>query len=249
MKLPTEKTKIATNNPKNLIIFGLPKVGKTTLVSKLPKCLIVDLESGTDYVEAFSVKPKNYKDLFLLAKELKDNPGQFEYLALDTITALEDLALPFANKLYRDTSMGKNWDENENILKLPNGAGYLYQREAVQTIIGWFQKVVPNVILIGHVKETTMSEEATEMNVKNLDITGKLSRILPANSDAIGYIYRNIEDGKVMINFGDDSSVLTGARMPHLSGKTLVLSEMNKETGEITSYWDRIYPDLNKNNE
>ena len=42
MKLPTEKTKIATNNPKNLIIFGLPKVGKTTLVSKLPKCLIVD---------------------------------------------------------------------------------------------------------------------------------------------------------------------------------------------------------------
>lgn len=249
MKLPTEKTKIATNNPKNLIIFGLPKVGKTTLVSKLPKCLIVDLESGTDYVEAFSVKPKNYKDLFLLAKELKDNPGQFEYIALDTITALEDLALPFANKLYRDTSMGKNWDENENILKLPNGAGYLYQREAVQTIIGWFQKVVPNVILIGHVKETTMSEEATEMNVKNLDITGKLSRILPANSDAIGYIYRNIEDGKVMINFGDDSSVLTGARMPHLSGKTLVLSEMNKETGEITSYWDRIYPDLNKNNE
>lgn len=82
------------------------------------------LESGTDYVEAFSVKPKNYKDLFLLAKELKDNPGQFEYIALDTITALEDLALPFANKLYRDTSMGKNWDENENILKLPNGAGY-----------------------------------------------------------------------------------------------------------------------------
>lgn len=246
MKLPTEKTKIATNNPKNLIIFGLPKVGKTTLVSKLPKCLIVDLESGTDYVEAFSVKPKDYKDLFLLAKELKNNPDQFEYIALDTITALEDLALPFANKLYRDTSMGKNWDENENILKLPNGAGYLYQREAVQTIIGWFQKVVPNVILIGHVKETTMSEEATEMNVKNLDITGKLSRILPANSDAIGYIYRNIEDGKVMINFGDDSSVLTGARMPHLSGKTLVLSEMNKETGEITSYWDRIYPDLNK---
>ena len=42
MKLPTQKTKIKTNNPKNLIMFGLPKVGKTTLLSMLPRCLIVD---------------------------------------------------------------------------------------------------------------------------------------------------------------------------------------------------------------
>lgn len=103
IQLPKEKTKIKTNNPKNLIIFGLPKTGKTTLLSLLPKCLIVDLEDGTDYVESFSVKANTYQDLFLIAKELKDNPGEFDYVAIDTITALEDIAIPYATKLYRDT--------------------------------------------------------------------------------------------------------------------------------------------------
>lgn len=245
IQLPTQKTKIKTNNPKNLIMFGLPKVGKTTLLSMLPKCLIIDLEDGTDYVEAFALKASTYQDLFLIAKELKENPGQFDYVALDTITALEDICLPYANKLYRETPMGVNFDPNGNILKLPNGAGYLYVREAVQNIIGWFEKVVPNVILVGHVKEKALNEGSTEMNVKDLDMTGKLGRILSASSDAICYIYRDTEENKVMVNFGDDSSVLTGARMPHLSGKTLVLSEKDAETGKITAYWNNIYPDLN----
>lgn len=40
--IPKEKIKRKTDNPKNLIMFGLPKVGKTTLLSMLPKCLIID---------------------------------------------------------------------------------------------------------------------------------------------------------------------------------------------------------------
>ena len=58
IQLPTEKSKIKSVYPKNLIMFGLPKVGKTTLLSKLPRCLIVDMEDGTDYVEALSIKAK-----------------------------------------------------------------------------------------------------------------------------------------------------------------------------------------------
>ena len=53
MKLPTQKTKIKSNNPKNLIIFGLPKVGKTTLLSLLPKCLIIDYQIVAKYSNVF----------------------------------------------------------------------------------------------------------------------------------------------------------------------------------------------------
>lgn len=123
-ELPKERSKIKSENPKNLIIFGLPKVGKTTALSLLPKALHIDLEDGTDYVEAFSVKADSYTKLFEIAKALKESPGQFDFVILDTITALEDLVLPYANKLYRDTPMGVNFDPAANILKLPNGAGY-----------------------------------------------------------------------------------------------------------------------------
>jgi len=124
---------------------------------------------------------------------------------------------------------------------------YLYAREAMQNVIGWFTKVCPNIILVGHVKDKALNENGTELNVKDLDLTGKLGRILSASSDAICYVYRNTESGDLMANFGDMNSVLCGARMPHLSGKTLLLSTKNQETGEITSYWDNIYPSLNIN--
>lgn len=241
--IPKEKIKIKTDNPKNLIMFGLPKVGKTTLLSMLPKCLIVDFEDGTDYVESYAVKISNYKQLFALAKELKETPGQFEFIAFDTTTALEDIALPYANKLYRDTVMGKNFDEGENVLKLPNGAGYQYLREAMQKMIGWFEKTIPNVILVGHVKDKSLNENGTELNVKDLDLTGKIGRILSAASDAICYIYRDTETGNVMANFGDGSSVLCGSRISQLSGKTILLSE-KLEDDTIKTYWENIYPSL-----
>lgn len=241
--IPKEKIKRKTDNPKNLIMFGLPKVGKTTLLSMLPKCLIIDFEDGTDYVESYAVKVSNYKQLFALAKELRETPGQFEFIAFDTTTALEDVALPYANKLYRDTVMGKNFDEGENVLKLPNGAGYQYLREAMQKMIGWFEKTIPNVILVGHVKDKSLNENGTELNVKDLDLTGKIGRILSAASDAICYIYRDTETGNVMANFGDGSSVLCGSRIAQLSGKTILLSE-KLEDDTIKTYWENIYPSL-----
>ncbi len=242
--LPTEKSSIKTANPKNLIIFGLPKCGKTTALSQLSKALIVDLEDGTDYVEAFTVKAKTYVDLYNIAKELKANPGQFDFVVLDTITALEEIVLPYANKLYRETTFGKNWDENESVLKLPQGGGYLYVREAMVKVIGWFEKVVPNIILVGHVKDKALNENGTELNVKDLDLTGKLGRILSAASDAICYVYRDTETTNLMANFGDLNSVLCGARMPHLAGKTILLAERNPDDNTVKTYWENIYPSL-----
>ena len=189
------------------------------------------------------MKISNYKQLFALAKELKETPGQFDFIAFDTTTALEDIALPYANKLYRDTVMGKNFDENENVLKLPNGAGYQYLREAMQKMIGWFEKTIPNIILVGHVKDKSLNENGTELNVKDLDLTGKIGRILSAASDAICYIYRDTETGNVMANFGDGSSVLGGSRISQLSGRTILLSE-KLEDGTIKTYWENIYPSL-----
>ena len=40
VKLPTEKVKSVTNNPKVMIMYSPPKCGKTTLLSKLDNCLI-----------------------------------------------------------------------------------------------------------------------------------------------------------------------------------------------------------------
>ena len=124
---------------------------------------------------------------------------------------------------------------------------HAYLREAIQKIIGWFQSAVENVILVGHVKDKTITEGGTELVVKNLDLAGKTSNILSAKSDAICYLYRDPDNGNLMANFGDMNSVLTGARMPHLAGKTILLAErIQKEDGtwKIKTHWENIFPSL-----
>lgn len=243
--LPTQKTVCSIQDPKNLIIFGLPKVGKTTSISQLPNTLIVDLEEGSTYVSGYVIKAKTHEDLFNIAKALKTEQHNFKFVVLDTVTALEDIALPLANQLYRNTPMGIDWDPNESVLKIPRGAGYAYLREAMQKIIGWFEKVCDNVILVGHVKDSVITQQGTDLNVKALDLSGKTASVLSAKSDAICYVFRDPENGKLMANFGDLHDVLCGSRLSRLSGKTICLSERN-DKGEIITHWNEIYPSLNE---
>lgn len=92
-----------------------------------------------------------------------------------------------------------------------------------------------------------LNENGQELNLKALDLGGKISNILSAKSDAICYLYRDAETGNLMANFGDMNSVLTGARMPHLAGKTILLAEkIESKDGNtnIKAYWENIYPSL-----
>ena len=158
------------------------------------------------------------------------------------------MALDLACKRYMESSVGKNWSgKGQDILKLANGSGYYWSRIAIQEIISWFEGQPFNLILTGHVKDKSIVEGGTELVVKNLDLGGKISNILSAKSDAIAYLYRDPETGTLKANFGDMNSVLTGARMPHLAGRTIELAErVLNDNGEweLVTHWDRIFPSL-----
>jgi len=240
--LPTQKTQPSLKDPKNLILFGLPKVGKTTALVQLPNALLIDLENGSDYQSGHILKANNYQDLFKIAKALKTEKHNFKFVVLDTVSALEDISLELALRRYTESPVGKNFT-GDNVLILPKGAGYYWLRLAMQEIIGWFQKTVDNLILVGHVKDTMLNENGTDVNIKALDLSGKISTILSSNSDGIGYVYRDLENSNLMINFGDKTSVLCGSRIAQLSGRTLLLAE-KKEDNSIVTYWEKIYPSL-----
>ena len=54
--LPTKKVKVERNNPKRLIIYSKPKTGKTTAFAGLENNLLIDLENGSNYVDALKIK-------------------------------------------------------------------------------------------------------------------------------------------------------------------------------------------------
>lgn len=237
MQLPTSRNKPANENPKFLILFGKPKSGKTTLMAALDNNLIIDMEEGSNYVEAMAVKAKNIDELRAVAQAIKEAGCPYKYITLDTVTALEDIILPVALQDYKNTPMGKSFT-GVDVRTLPNGAGYLYIREAFQKIVNVFRGLADHVILIGHTKDRTINRDGKELSENLLDLSGKLERIVSSKADALGYVYR--KKNQTIINFNGGDDLVVEARPAHLRGKEIVMAESD-ENGVITTYWDKIF--------
>jgi len=239
--LPTTKVPALVQDPKNLILYGVPKIGKTTILSHLKDCLIIDIENGSDYIDALKVKISTLTELRELCVEINKAGKPYKFIAIDTVTSLEEFAKPVALANYKKTPAGANYEGD--ILMAPMGSGYAYIREAVEKIIAMVASVTTNVILVGHVKDKSIvsSSGAEVGNMKDFDLTGKLGRILAAKSDAIGFIYRD-EDSNLCINFETNGEATAGARPEHLANKRIIVSE--KTDDGFISHWDRIFPSL-----
>jgi hypothetical protein len=235
--LPTQKSKPLATNPKFMILYGKPKSGKTTILSGLDGCLIIDLEEGTDYVEAMSVKVHSMAELREVAAKIKEAGCPYKYIAIDTATKLEDMCLEFAKDLYRNTPMGKSW-AGDDVRKLPNGSGYLYLREAFKKTIEGFRGLTENLILVGHCADKLINKDGKELSEMELDLTGKLKRIMSAEADAIGYVYR--KKNETIVNFKGGEDFIVEARPLHLRGQEIVVAESD-EDNNISFNWDKIY--------
>lgn len=253
--LPTAKVTAETKSPKNLIIFSKPKVGKTSLIADIPNCLILDLESGSDYVDALKLKANTVDEIKEIGKAIIDAGKPYEYIAVDTITALETMCVKEAEKLYMNTPMGKStwlkkkadgtWDPESakfkygTVLNLPNGQGYGYLRDAIVKTIEYIKTLAPRIILLGHVKDAMIDKAGAEVNSMDLDLTGKIKRIVSSQSDAIGYLYR--KGNQNILTFKTKDDVACGARPVHLRNQDIVVSEL--VDGEFIAHWNKIYID------
>ncbi len=128
IKIPTNIIPAEDKNPSNLIIFSKPKTGKTELTAQLPNCLLLDFEKGSKMVDAMKVIINNLEDLKEVAKQIKAADYPYDYIAIDTITKLEEIIMPYAEELYSRSPQGKKWftegkAKYTSITSLPNGAG------------------------------------------------------------------------------------------------------------------------------
>jgi len=241
MELPTGPRDAKRDNPKELVIFGKPKCGKTTITADLTlngKWLLLELEDGgADFTSATTMEAKNLVDISEIGQAIiaKDRP--YEGVIVDTVSKLEELIMPRAAALYRAAPMGVNW-KGTDVRTLPKGSGYLYMRQAFFEVLDYIRTWAPNIILLGHLSDKMIDKKGEEVSSKELDLTGKISPLTCARADAIAYCYR--KDNKTILNFNSSEGVICGARPAHLRGQEIVIAESDKE-GNITYNWDKVY--------
>lgn len=237
--LPSKPKEGVAKNIRDLVIYGLPKVGKTTALSKLPNCLIIDTEKGTDFIEGpfvASFPPgigPGAKWIWLkdLAEEIKANGNPYDYVVVDTFSELDELAEWIGTFNYMNSSQGKKFNRDdegalikrtdprfESVLTLGNGYGYRYTREAILDMFDTLKglgKIA--TIFVCHVTDKMISKNgSSEVNVKDLALVGKVRDIIPRKVDAIASLYQ--ENGELMISFVGSETKVGGVRAKHLTG-------------------------------
>lgn len=224
--LPTQRLAPKLTQPRILLLYGPPKVGKSTFLSKLDNCLVLDGESGHAHLNSMAMDFGSTKDIdetidAILKKgiELK---GQFpyKYIAVDTVDVLERYAESSATVKYKTTGKGKNFD-GSTVLELDYGLGYHFLREETMTRILKLAQVCQHLILISHIRTKELDKGGVTVSVNDISLTGKLAQLICNKADAIGYMYRDKKDAsKLMVSFAaPDDAITMGCRFPYLAGQ------------------------------
>lgn len=242
IELPTSKVPAVSVNPKFLILYGRPKSGKTSALAQLDNNLIVDLEGGSTFIEALAVQARSVNDLGEITQAIRAKNSEvghnfYKHITIDNATRLEEICLPYAATLYRQTPIAKNW-KGTDVRTLPNGSGYFYIRQAVRKVIDMFRELCDEFILVGHVKDVQVDQNGEELSEMALDLVGKLSSIICGEADAVGFLYRKGNETHISFKGGDGT--IKEARAPHLRGKDVIIAKGNDD-GTITTDWKQIY--------
>jgi hypothetical protein len=245
MILPKQRRPPLQVDPKRLLLFGQPKSGKTSILASLDDCLIIDMEQGSGFLSAMSVEVNNLADYKALRAsldaEMEANGGKKPYkrIAIDTLTALEELSLPYATKLYNQTPMGAGF--KGDVRTLPNGAGYLYTRNAFFKMLKPLENYCDTLIMIGHMKEKDITKSGESLTEKSINLTGQTKNILCAWADTIGLVYR--EENKTIIDFAPSDELIVGSRQEHLIGQKVCIAESDANH-KLNIDWGAVFKEL-----
>lgn len=232
INLPINPVKATSVNPSLLLIYGLPKIGKTPSMLMLENNLLLDLEGRARFFDGLWMKVDSLSHLEQIGQAIIEAGRPYKYITIDTITVLEEWIEPIAKNLYLASPICKReYKANPNLLStvtaLPDGAGWQWIRVAYGQAFNYIRTLADNIILIAHVRDKMLVDKnGLEVGSADLALTGKLKQITCGKSDAIGYLYRvtkGSENGKpisqMRINFNSNTEIICGATSKHLRGQ------------------------------
>ena len=102
------------------------------------------------------------------------------------------------------------------------------------------------LILLCHAKLSSISKDSTEVDLKDIELSGKNKLAVTAYADTIGLLYRHKRNkNQNVISFRtSEDNLVCGTRSAHLMNKTFVFSEYDLTSNELTTHWDLVFKSL-----
>jgi hypothetical protein len=243
-------------------------MGKGTILGALTRetnSIVLDLErGGYDFIAARKLSTytndqtsrwESFQNYIKFRNALLEQKGKYDYLIIDGLSDLDDLAEIGGTLAYMNTIIGKKFNrekgiegarkyeygepEWKSVLTLPEGAGYLHTRTWFMQQIDIFRQISPYRIYAAHITDKYIKDNGKEEVIgSEIALTGQLKRIFASRVTALAKLVA--DGGERYLNFDVmNDSVIAGSRAPHLKGKILISKQ--DTDGNVQAFWNNIY--------
>jgi len=237
-KLPTKSTsgKIDVSEIRWLL-YGPPKIGKTSLLSGFPDAVFAATEKGYKALKIFRTDIKKWQDFLDFVDEIVSGKHEFKTVIIDTADVLFDMCSASAcEELGIDHESEGEWGRGWGEVK----------KQFTRAVTPLFQSKY-GVVFISHTKGDKITTQVEEITKTVPTLSNQARKILLPLVDTIGCLrykrYKNVDDDgkktyeeKLIISFKPSELIEAGDRTgllpPEL--KLKVIPEGVKRTPEIT---------------
>lgn len=193
-------------------IYGEPKVGKTTLGSKMPNPLLLAFEKGYNAIaNIYAQDVTTWSEMKQIVSQLKKPQlkEKFSTIIIDTV----DIAAQLCEKYVCDQN------DVDSISGVPYGQGWTMLKREFETTFRAITQMGYAVYFISHAKEGTFKrQDGSEYSTVRPSVTTTYRAIIENMADLYGYMHPVIVDGvrQSRITFrSEDGTVSAGSRFKY----------------------------------
>lgn len=202
IQLPSQKTSVQTNiSRQKFLLYGQPKVGKSTTAAGFPRALFVATEPGHNFLSIYKVDVKSWVDFKEFVKLIVATPGEHETIVIDTVDILYKMC---EQAVLEQNKVGHASD-------LPFGKGFSLIKDEFSKVVTYLGNHGFGLVFISHAKEKEMKTKTSTWTVMTTSLNNQAESFLCGMCDFIFYCYIN-EKGERLMKTKAEKYVNAGSR-------------------------------------
>lgn len=177
--LPTKKSEPITELERvTMVIYGPPKIGKSTFCSRFENAFFIATEPGLNHLNTYNVLCKKWTDIEEVVYDLETENHNFSPIVIDTVDNAWEMCINAVCDSHNVT----------NITDIPYGRGYKEAESLFKNVINRIVQLDIGLIFTSHaVSDMVEQTDGTEIKKFVPSIPEKCRKIILPLVDVIGF--------------------------------------------------------------